>query len=144
MPPVKSPDRSADTWERRVAASGQEYVDGVQNPRTDWKNATVAANANYKAGVQAAITQDAFAKGVNKAGTEKWQRNTIEKGPQRWQQGVSLAKNAWKDGFAPYAATIQSTTLPPRGPAGSPQNINRVTVLAKALHDKKLQLRGGA
>jgi len=138
MANIKPLDRINAKWQRVTAASGAEYEEGVKNPTRDWKTETLAANAAYKAGLQKSIAADSFAKGVSSAGTTKWQENAVNKGPSRFAQGVQLAVDAYSTGFAPYRQVIQSLTLPPRGAKGDPSNINRVAVVAKALHDKKL------
>lgn len=143
MPKIKSMERITDSWERRSAASIQDYEAGIRNPRKDWAAETAAAEENYNRGVQAAITRKAFGKGVRDAGTEKWQQNAIEKGTIRWADGISKSKAAYVEGFGPYATVIANTTLPARGPKGDPKNIQRVAVMAKALHDKKVQLTTG-
>jgi len=142
MPPIKPLSAITDKWQRQAQASEQSYTEGIQNPRADWKTNTQAANANYKAAIAQSLAQDRFAKGVQKAGTEKWQKNALAKGPARWSQGISLATDSYATGFQPFADTIASTTLPARGPKGDPKNIQRVAVMAKALHDKKLSLQG--
>jgi hypothetical protein len=139
MANIKALDRINAKWQRVTAAAGAEYEEGVKNPTRDWKTETLQANAAYKAGLQKSIAADSFARGVSAAGTAKWQQGAIEKGPSRFAQGVSLAGDAYTAGFAPYRTVIQSLTLPPRGAKGDPGNINRVAVVAKALHDKKLQ-----
>jgi hypothetical protein len=138
MANIKALDRINAKWQRVTAGAGAEYEEGVRNPTADWKSETLKANASYKAGVQKSISLDSFAKGVDAAGTAKWQKNAIEKGPARFAQGVSLAVDAYSTGFAPYRQVISALTLPPRGPKGDASNINRVAVVAKALHDKKL------
>jgi hypothetical protein len=144
MPAIKTLDRIKAKWNRVTSAASGEYEEGVRNPRTDWKTATMGAEKAYESGIQKSIQQKAFGKGVNKAGTAKWQTNAIEKGPARFSQGVQLAEQAYADGFAPFRDVIANLKLPDRGPKGDPVNIQRVALQAKALHDKKLSLRGGA
>jgi len=143
MPPVKPLSRIAEKWARVAKASQQEYAEGVQHPRADWAERTLAANDSYKTALQQAISEDRFAQGVDKAGTQKWQENAIKKGPQRWAQGINLATNYYEKGFAPYRQVIESIQLPPRGPKGDPNNIQRVAIIAQALHEEKQRLRGG-
>lgn len=138
MAQIKSMDRIDAKWKRVTSAAGAEYAEGVQNPTKDWKTETAGANAAYKAGLNKSMANDSFLKGVNAAGSDKWQKNAIAKGPDRFMQGVSLAGDAYTQGFTPYRQVIASTSLPPRGAKGDPTNINRVAVLAKALHDKKV------
>ena len=143
MPAVKSLDRSAAKWIRQASTSGPEYEAGIQNPRRSWMEATSAAESNYEQGVNKAIASKRFGKGVAKAGDAKWKKNSLEKGPRRWIEGISVSEEAYKRGFAPYRTALEGLTLPARGPKGDPKNINRVAAVAKKLHDTKLELAGG-
>lgn len=139
---IKSTDRIKAKWARVTSGAGNEYLEGVTNPRSSWASGAAGAEKAYNAGVQAAITRGGFGKGVRKAGDKKWQDNAISKGPARFSQGVSLAEDAYAAGFAPYADTLKALTLTPRGAKGDPANINRVAQVAKALNDKKKSLAG--
>jgi len=143
MPPIKSLDATSRKWSRVAQASTPAYEEGVRSPKADWAENTANAAGNYSAGVSAAVADGRFEKGVRAAGSTKWQRNAIAKGPQRYAQGVRLAEDAYKRGFAPYREVIANTTLPDRRPTGDPGNIERVAVLAQALHAKKLEQLGG-
>ena len=138
MPPVRSLDAISDKWARVVAVSSAEYEEGVRNPGADWATETQKAEPAYASGVQKAISEKRFGAGVRAAGTSKWQNRTLTVGIGRWIEGVSVSRPAYEAGFAPYREVIISTTLPARGAKGDPKNINRVAVLAKALHDKKM------
>ena len=142
MVAIKSTSESASKWARRAGSAGQEYEEGVRNPRKSWAKETKAAEGAYELGVQKSIADKRFGKGVDAAGDAKWQQNAIEKGPQRFTQGVQLAQPAYEAGFAPFRDVIANTTLPPRGPKGDPKNIQRVAILAKNLHDAKIQRAG--
>jgi len=142
MANIKDSASIAAKWQRRASTAQTEYEEGVRNPRADWATETAKAESNFEQGVQSAIQRKAFGKGVRKAGTEKWQRNAIEKGPTRFSSGVSAAVNEYEEGFAPFRATIAALNLPPRGPKGDPKNVQRVAVIAAALHKKKLELEG--
>jgi hypothetical protein len=139
MANIKPLSRTIEKWKRQSASSTPEYEAGIKDPKTDWQIATAAAEANYQAGVQAAITRKAFGKGVTKAGTAKWKERALTKGVGRWAEGVSKSADAYQTGFGPYQDIIAKTALPPRGPKGSPQNIQRVAVMANALHDEKMK-----
>lgn len=143
MPPVKSLNRIAEKWARVASVSQNEYTEGVNNPRADWAQKSQAAADAWNRGVQQAIQRQAFSKGVNAAGTAKWQERTLAKGPERWAQGINLSQGAYERGFAPYREVIERTTLPPRGPKGDPKNIQRVAAIADALHKAKMQRAGG-
>jgi hypothetical protein len=115
-----------------------EYESGVQNPRVDWKTATLNAVAAHTAGVQQAIQQQRFQRGVTGSSTQDWQDGSVNKGAQRYGPGVALAQPDYEAGFGPYHQVIANTTLPPRGARGAPNNIQRVAVLAAALNKKKI------
>jgi len=144
MPAVKALDRISRKWIRQSEASAPEYKFGVENPKVDWAAATKAAEGNYKSGVIKAANEGRFGKGVVKAGTAKWQRNAASKGADRWPAGIANAQADYESGFAPFRETLVNLVLPDRGPKGDPKNIQRVAAVAKALHEKKLELKGRA
>lgn len=137
MPKIKDLSTISRKWTTVTPQRQGEYKTGVENPREDWKTATLAASGRYQTGVQQAIADKRFDKGVNNAGTSKWQTNASTKGPGRWAEGVAQGGSAYETGFQPYRDVIANTNLPARGPKGDPANIQRVAVLAKALNDKK-------
>ena len=128
----------ARKYVQRAQAAGGEYAAGVKSPANDWAQNTAAANDAYKQGVAAASARDAFLKGVSAAGTPKWQKKAVEVGATRYPQGVANAESDYATGFAPYADTIKGLQLPPRAAKGNPQNIQRVSAVADALHRKKV------
>jgi hypothetical protein len=142
MPVIKDLSRISAKWSRVTAGATQEYTEGVQNPRIDWAQATAKAEGAYEKGIQASISRKSFGKGVKAAGSEKWSKGAITKGPARYSQGVTLAQADYEKGFAPYREVIANTNLPARGPKGDPGNIQRVAIMSKALHDKKNSLLG--
>lgn len=137
MPPIKPLSDSSSKWVRRASVSTPDYTAGVQNPRAPWAESTIAAGANYRTAVVAAANAGKFEAGVKFAGESKWQEGAIKKGPARYAEGVALSKDAYERGFAPFQAVISSLKLPPRGPAGSPQNLQRVAAVAAALRAAK-------
>jgi hypothetical protein len=138
---VKSPAESAAKWSERASSASGDYIEGVQNPKNDWKQSTIAAAETWKLGTQKAMSEGRFAKGVNKAGSQKQIDNSISKGARRFGEGVAIAQNDYADGVAPFLDIIERTQLPPRGPKGDPKNIDRVAKIAAALHQGKLAAR---
>ena len=135
---IKPLSTIADKWSGNASRSGAAYTAGVKNPKTSWQSATAAADESRKAGLAAADARNAFVEGVNAAGDATWQKGAVEKGPTRFAQGVQIAKPAYTEGFSKFHGVISSTTLPPRGPKGSPENITRVTAVTEALHKAKV------
>jgi len=128
----------AAKWSQRSNTAGADYTNGVKSTTKDWAGLTAAAAPAWEAGVQTAVSNKRFTKGVQAAGTSKWQAAASTTGAQRYPQGVANAGPAYQAGFAPMLAVIASVTPPPRQPAGSPANVQRVSAYADALHAKKL------
>lgn len=143
MAGIRATEMISSKWQRVAGASGQSYTEGVTNPVRDYAAGAAGANDAWKAGVSAAVSGNRFATGVRKAGNEKWQRNSIAKGPGRFGEGVRAATADYQAGFAPYRETIASTQLPARGARRSPQNMQRAMAMVSALAAKKEALIKG-
>lgn len=139
MAGIKPLDQVGAKWNRVASGAQVEYEEGVKNPRRSWAEETAKAEASYNKAVQDAIGRKAFGAGVRRAGDSKWQKNAIEKGPDRYAQGIRLSENAYIEGFGPYHAALARLVLPARGPKGDPKNIERVRVVASTLHDIKVK-----
>jgi len=137
MAAIKPLDQSSDKWVRRAGAAGPDYLLGIQNPKKPWASAANEAEPNYKAGVIAAANRGAYGAGIKSAGDEKWRNMALKKGPGRFAEGVAIGKDDWGKGFSPYQSAIAALTLPPRGPKGAVQNIQRVSAIATALRALK-------
>jgi len=142
MVKVKSLEEIKKKWAEVTPNRAPYYEAGVRAPREDWASRTASAESAWSQGVQEAISQGRFAKGVRRAGTDKWQRKALAVGVRRWPEGVRVAAEDYASGFAPYRDVIERITLPERRAKGDPANIERVRVLANALHKKKLELLG--
>lgn len=136
---VKSGAAIADKYVARASAAGGDYNTGVQNPRRDQAEAAAAAKDSYAAGVQAAISDNRFEKGVRAAGSDKWRRKASTVGASRFPTGIQAAKGDFQNGVQPFLDTIASLELQPRFPKGDPRNFQRVTQVATALRQKKLE-----
>ena len=138
MAEIRDLAKVGNKWRTVTSGAGDQYAEGVKDPKKDWEKNTAQAEGSYKVGVQEAITRGAFGKGVRKAGTEKWQAGAVNKGTARFGQGVAASGSAYEEGFGPYHTVIKNTSLPPRGPKGSDANYARVAAMGKALHAKKI------
>jgi len=133
MAEIKSISAIADKWARVTPQRSEDYKLGIQNPKRDWKDETLAAAGNWKAGVDAAAQKGMFAKGVSKAGTDKWQKKALAVGPGRFAEGVYASKDEYEKGFAPYRDAIEKVDLGPRFPRRDPRNLDRVKRVVEAL-----------
>jgi hypothetical protein len=138
MAEIKDLSKIVEKWVRVAPTRTADYQEGIAAPRRDWSQAAANAEKTWGAAVQAAVTAGRFGAGVKKAGTAKWQRRAAELGARRWPEGISVAKDDYSEGFAPYAEEIKRTPLPQKWPKGDPRNIDRVAKIAAALHAKKI------
>jgi len=137
MANIKTAAAIAKKWADVTPGRSGDFEAGIKDAAVDWAGPTQAAEGSYADGVSAAVSEKRFGKGVAKAGTEKWRRKTVETGVSRWGGGVRAAQADMQAGFTPYREAIASITLPPRFARGDPRNIDRVSTIAKTLHDLK-------
>lgn len=138
MAEIKSLSAIREKWTRVTPQRTEDYKIGVQNPKRDWAEETEGAKENWKAGVDAAAGKDLFAKGVQKAGSKKWQDKALKKGPGRFAEGVYLAGGDYERGFAPFREAISRVDLGPRFPRRDPRNIERVRRVVEAMVEEKV------
>lgn len=135
---IKSADDIAKKFATVTPGRSTEYAAGIDGTsEAEYQAKTVASEANWAQAVQAAIAAKLFSKGAAKGGP-KWKRNASGKGVTNYSVGVAGAAEDYATGFAPYQAVIANLTLPPKGPKGSPANIERVRAVAVALRNKKV------
>lgn len=134
---VKAVGMVAGKWKRRASSAGQEYTEGVQSTPRSWQASAKAAEASYKQGVTDAANRGAFGQGIDRAGDARWKKQTLDKGPQRFAQGVDLAEGDYSSRVQPYLDAIGRVDLPAAGPRGAAQNYQRVQRIGEALRKLK-------
>jgi hypothetical protein len=139
MAEIKSMAAIVDKWTRVTPGRSKDYTLGIQNPKRDWAGETLAAKDNWKAGIDAAAAADLFAKGVEKAGSKKWQEKALKKGPGRFAEGVYIAGPDYEKGFKPYRDAIAAVDLGPSFPRRDPRNLERVKRVVDALIAEKMK-----
>lgn len=137
MPAIRSASEIAAKWSRVTPGRASDYAAGIAAPKKDWLTQTKAAEQAYESGVSTAIGEKRFGKGVVAAGTEKWKAKATAIGVPRWPTGVSAGVDSYEKGMGPVVDIIARTTLPLKGAKGDPGNIERVRILAQALHALK-------
>lgn len=135
---IKTSKEIAEKYSRVTPGRSADFDAGVKDPNVDWATPTIASEGTYEEGVQQAISEKRFGKGVKAKGTEHWRKKTTEVGITRWPVGVRAAADDYEMGFAKYRDAIERITLPPRYPKGDPRNIERVRAVAEALHTAKV------
>ncbi len=139
MAAIKSLSSIRDKWTRVTPQRAEDYRLGIRNPSKDWAEETIEAKDNWKAGVDRAHAADLFSKGVARAGTGKWQKAALEKGPGRFAEGVAMAGPDFEKGYAPYREAIAALDLGPRFPRRDPRNLERVKRVVDAMIKTKLE-----
>lgn len=134
---VKSVEAAAKKFVSRAGAAVGDYKDGV-NSTSDQNSKAIASQEIYEAGIADSIARGARVAGLEKAGNDKWKKATLLKGGARFAAGVSAGSDAYTQGVKPYLETIAGLTLSPRGPKGSPENLERVRQTNEALRQKKI------
>ena len=116
---------------KRLASAGFNFADryqkGVANKGADWQRGAAAAAPNYAAGVQKALADNRFAKGVQAASASNYDEGVRNKGVNNWPTGMQLAENRYTEGVAPFTSLWNTALGTPRGPKGSPANLQRMT-----------------
>ena len=100
----KTPEQIAEKYQRGVAGAGADYSMGVQNPSRPWASSTAKGAGRWAAGVQEAIQNKSFERGVAAAGDAKWQAAAVGKGAQRYQAAAQEAAQE----YAKVAGQIMS------------------------------------
>lgn len=138
MAEIKSLSDIREKWARVTPGRTEDYKLGIKNPKRDWAEQATAGKGNWKAGIDAAAAKDLFAKGIAKAGTDKWQTRALEKGPGRFAEGVYISAPDYEKGFAPFREAIARVDLGPRFPKRDPRNLERVKKVVDALVKEKV------
>jgi hypothetical protein len=129
-------------WTMNTAKATQDYINGIENPKSPWAKATCEAGDTYKAGVDAAHKEDLFVNGVKKTSQSGYLTKTLLKGPTRFAQGVGDAGDAFAEGYKPYHTHFPSILMPAKFPKGDPRNIDRVAAVSAAMGMVKMNMAG--
>lgn len=127
---IKDTGFLAKKFVRNAGQAGGDYTEGVKQAGSDWEANTKAAGDNWAAGVQQAIGDKRFDKGVSNAGAAKYVERASTVGANRYPQGVAIAENAWSKGVQPHLDAMKGLNLPPRRPKGDPGNRERAHIVA--------------
>ena len=130
---IKDTGSLANKFATRAAAASTDYKDGVAQAGQDWQTNAAASADAYAQGVQEAIGDGRFARGIADAGAAKYVKRSTELGATRYAPGVNAGKDDWARNVTPFLDKLKSLTLPPRGPRRSPQNMARANMVASEL-----------
>lgn len=135
---MKSAQQSATKFVERAGAASGEYLKGAEQTSKDQAAAAIAAAPLYAAGVQQAITQGRFQKGLGKSGKQGWLAGVREKGQNRFGAGVAASSSKYATESAKYDGARGAAASLPRGLKGSDQNLGRVKAVVVAQRQLKI------
>lgn len=135
---MKTASQSASKFVERAGAASSDYVSGAQSTSKDQSAAAIAAAPNYAAGVQAAITRGAYAKGLQASGKAGWLKGITEKGANRFAEGVASGASKYATNSGKYDSARSAADSMPRGPKGSEANFARSKTVGQALRKMKV------
>lgn len=128
---MPSPAAAAEKWARVTQSRQNDYQTGVQGAGQRYQEGVSGAADIYAAGVQQAINEGRYSMGVaGKAGRYVAKASGI--GPARWAQGISGSRSDYEGGVGRTFQAVASVSLPPKGPKGSPGNLQRVAAVVEA------------
>lgn len=133
-----SPNIASEKWASRAAASSAEFAQNASSAASEWESNAIAAASNYKAAVTAGNIEQRFAGGIRRSGAARYADRVQSVGATRYSQGVSEGQGQYAARVTPFYQVIASTQLPARKPRGDAANLQRVAVLADALHKARL------
>lgn len=139
MVDVPSASDSAEKFSRRGSQATQDYEAGVQGSSdSDWQSGAESASGNWEQGVQDAIANQAFTRGVQNPAAS-WQQRSLEVGTSRFGPGVQAAQGKYEQSVQPYFDALEALSLSPRGARGSEQNYQRSQEVGRRLHEVRGQ-----
>src|SRR5574341_264175 len=114
------------------------------SPGPHRREVAAAANNTYRDAVTAAAQAGAYAAGVQRAGTAKWQTRAKVLGTARFGPGVAAAADDYSRGFAPIREGIAAARLSPRGPRRDPRNRTRINEMLDSIIRASQRSKGTA
>lgn len=141
MPKTKGVARTVAKYLDRVRVAVNAYKEGVANPKNPWEQAASSAAGSWKQAIQEAAGRGAYEQGIARAGESKWRSAADQKGAARFTPGVEFGKPFFERAIGDVLGTIEGVALTPRGPSGSPGNLDRTRQIDDALRAFKLARR---
>jgi len=89
---MATPTQIADRWAARLAASTEKIRQGVQAVTEAPTHKAAARSEAYAQGVQRAVSDGSYERGLLRVSLEDWKSKTLEVGIGRIAQGAAAAK----------------------------------------------------
>lgn len=106
---VRDASAASERRARKIRVSGEDYKEGVTNPREDWLARVQATEAKRDAELRKAIDEGRITKGAEDCGTERQIAKTLSKGVAAWgtEAASPEANEAYEKGMAPVIDCVK-------------------------------------
>lgn len=106
---VRSATDAATRRARKIATSGEDYKEGVENPREDWLTRVKETGAKRDAELRKAIDEGRITKGAEECGTDKQIAKTLSKGVPNWQTEAASpeANKSYEEKMSPVISCVE-------------------------------------
>lgn len=131
---VKSKAQIQKNYEMAASTAGARYKDAI--PNADWKDAALGGQENYVTRMSDPTVLARRSTGIEKVSDADWRKAAIDKGSGVIAGRMKAAAPKQADGFEPYRAKLERTSLTPRGPKGV-GNLVRVREVVEAMIEEK-------
>lgn len=141
---AKSVQATVDRWKNSAGAAQTAWQEGVQGTTVDVMGRAIAAAPAAVQGFTEAITSGRWARAITASGgTANWKSKATAKAAN-YSTGIAAGSDKFQASMSKLLPALESmvSSLPARGPAGSPQNKARVISMIDALHARKGDFKG--
>ncbi len=110
-------EQARENLENSIPVIQSRYEQGIETAEWATPAASDAAERNYGAGVQRAVSAKSRAAGIRRVGNEFWRDRAKNLGAGRIAEGVRAGLEKYSQNFGPVLAKIHQAVaqLPPRG-----------------------------
>lgn len=105
-----TPQQAAEKLGRRIAQSGQDYLDGVNRVTENPMQKAAAKSDKWMSRLQEAHANGKWVAGLNRVSLPQWKTQVQQKGVSRYTQSANQAQTKYADfaqTFFPYLQTVQ-------------------------------------
>lgn len=135
MPRI-TPQQAAEKLGTRIGQSGTAYMNGVNAVTENPAQKAIAAKAKWEAGIQDAIANNRFERGLSRVTLAGWKASVTNYGQTRYVGSAAKAQANYKmfaDEFFPFLDTVSQEI--DAMPANTIEdNINRMITNVRRLH----------
>jgi hypothetical protein len=137
---MRTASASGQRWAEGASAASSRYGEGARETTKDQASAAIAAAPLYQQGITESIAQGRYQKGLGKSGKAGWLRGVEEKGAANYGVGVTSpsAVQRYTSESGRFDGARNAASAMPRGPKGSPQNLQRVATVVNGMRAIKM------